>query len=185
MTDSYTRVAIALHWIIGVAIIMMLGMGFFMEDLPNEIKPFVYQTHKSIGLTILVLSFVRLLWRLTHKVPSLPQGMKNWEILASKLTHWGFYLAMIALPLSGWLLVSAAPPPYDYPVQWFGLFEWPTLPIERAKETAHDFSEIHEILAIGTIALLVLHVGAALKHHFIVKDDVLTRMLPCLKKCKK
>lgn len=184
MTETYTSVAKALHWIIGIAIIVMLGMGFLMEDMPDEMKPFIYQTHKSVGLTILVLSFVRLFWRLTHKAPALPDGMKKWEVFASKITHFAFYILMIGIPLSGWLLVSAAPAPYDYPVQWFGLFEWPTLPIERAKETAHDFGEIHEILAIATIALLVLHIGAALKHHFILKDDVLTRMLPCSKKCK-
>lgn len=183
MTNTYTRVAIALHWMIGLAIILMLGFGFFMEDMPDHMKPFIYQTHKSIGLTILALSFFRLFWRLSHQTPSLPEGMKKWEILASKLTHYGFYILMIGIPLSGWALVSSAPAPYDYPVQWFGLFTWPSLPLARAGETAESFSEIHEILAIGTIGLLVLHIGAALKHHFVNKDDVLVRMLPCLEKC--
>jgi cytochrome b561 len=185
MTDTYTRVAIALHWIIGIAIMLMLAFGFFMEDVPSDMKPLIYQTHKSIGLTILVLSFVRLFWRLTHKVPSLPEGMKTWEILASKITHYGFYILMIIIPMSGWALVSAAPAPYDYPVNWFGLFEWPTLPLTRAPQTAGTFSEIHEILAYLTIALLALHIGAALKHHFINKDNVLTRMIPCLNNCSK
>jgi cytochrome b561 len=179
--DTYTSVAITLHWLIGIAIILMLGFGFFMEDMPSDMKPLIYQTHKSIGLTILVLSFVRLFWRLSHKVPSLPQGMKKWEIIASKITHTGFYILMIGIPLSGWALVSSAPAPYDYPVQWFGLFEFPSLPLTRAPQTAGTFSEIHEILAYLTLALLALHIGAALKHHFINKDTVLTRMIPCLK----
>lgn len=182
MSENYTKVAIALHWIIGIAIILMIAFGFFMEDMPNEFKPTIYMVHKSTGLLILVLSIARLVWRLMHKVPALPEGMKKWEVMASKLTHYAFYIVMIGIPLSGWAMVSSAPPPYDRPIEWFGLFNWPALPITRAPETAGFFSETHEIIAIGTIALLVLHIGAALKHHFIQKDDILTRMIPCMKK---
>lgn len=185
MSENYTKVAIAFHWMIGLAIIAMLGMGLILEDIPSDYQYIAYQLHKSIGLTILLLSFLRLFWRLTHRAPALPAGMKTWEILASKITHVAFYVLMIGIPLSGWALVSSAPAPYDFPIQWFGLFEWPSLPLERSKEVSHDFSELHEMLAFLTIGLLALHIGAALKHHFMNRDNVLVRMLPCLKKCEK
>jgi cytochrome b561 len=185
MTENYTKVAILLHWLIGLAIIAMLVMGLLLEDIPSDYQFMAYQLHKSIGLSILALSFFRLFWRLTHRAPALPAGMKTWEIWASKITHIGFYVLMIGIPLSGWALVSAAPAPYNFPIQWFGLFEWPHLPFAPDKDVSENFAEIHETLAWITIGLLALHIGAALKHHFIVKDDVLTRMIPCLKKCGK
>ncbi len=186
MPENYTKVAIALHWIIGVAIIIMLVMGMVMEDVPDDYKFLAYQTHKSVGLTILLLSFVRLFWRLSHRAPPLPATMAGWEITVSKITHVAFYVLMIGLPLSGWALVSASP--RNIPTMWFGLFEWPKLPVLADvvdKEAVSDgFGEVHEVLANITIALLALHVGAALKHHFIAKDDILARMIPFLKRGK-
>ncbi|MBL8641798.1 MAG: cytochrome b [Alphaproteobacteria bacterium] len=181
MSENYTKIAIILHWLIGLAIIAMIAMGLILEDIPDDYKFMAYQLHKSIGLTILGLSFFRLFWRLTHRPPALPVNMKPWEIWAAKLTHIGFYVLMIGIPLSGWALVSAAPPPYNFPIMWFGLFEWPHLPVTVDKELSHDFAEVHETLAYLTIILLGLHVGAALKHHFINKDNVLARMLPFLR----
>ena len=146
MSENYTKVAILLHWLIGLCIIGMLAMGMVMEDLPKEYQFMAYQFHKSIGLSILVLSFVRLFWRLTHKAPPLPSHMKEWEVLVSKVTHVAFYILMIGLPLSGWALVSSAPPPYDFPIKWFGLFEWPKLPvlvdIVNKEEVSDSFSEM-------------------------------------------
>jgi cytochrome b561 len=186
MSENYTKVAIMLHWLIGIAIIGMLGMGFLLEDIPNDYKFMAYQLHKSFGLSILVLSLFRLVWRLMHKAPPLPAHMKSWEVIVAKLTHVALYILMIGLPLSGWALVSSAPEPYNFPIHWFGLFDWPYLPvlseIENKKEVSHSFAELHETLAAIMIVLLAMHVGAALKHHFINKDDVLTRMIPCLKK---
>jgi cytochrome b561 len=181
-TEKYTKVAIALHWIIGLAIIFMLGLGLLLDDIPDDYKFQAYQFHKSLGLTILALSFVRLFWRLTHRSPALPAGMKTWEIWASKLTHYAFYIMMIGIPLTGWALVSASP--LNFPIMWFGVFEWPHLPFTPNKELSDNFSEMHELLAYLTIVLLGLHIGAALKHHFISKDNVLTHMLPFLKQLK-
>lgn len=189
MSENYTKVAIFLHWLIGLSIIGMLVMGLLLEDIPDDYKFMAYQLHKSFGLSILVLSFVRLFWRLGHKAPPLPAHMSKLEVIAAQLTHTALYIMMIGLPLSGWALVSSAPPPYDFPTRWFGLFEWPHLPvlseIENKKEVSHSFGEVHETLAWITITLLGLHIGGALKHHFVDKDNVLTRMLPCLKKCEK
>ena len=189
MSENYTKVAIILHWLIGVSIIGMLVMGLLLENIPNDYKFMAYQLHKSFGLSILVLSVLRLLWRLTHKAPAFPDYMSKFERLAAKLTHVAFYILMIGLPLSGWALVSSAPPPYNFPIHWFGLFDWPYLPvlseIENKESVSHAFGEVHEILANVTIFLLALHVGGALKHHFVNKDDVLARMIPYLKRDKK
>ncbi|HAJ90810.1 MAG TPA: cytochrome B [Rhodospirillaceae bacterium] len=182
MPEKYTKVAIALHWIIGLAIILMLAMGLMLDSLPDDYKFQAYQLHKSLGLTILVLSFVRLFWRLTHRSPALPAGMKPWEIWAAKLTHYAFYIVMIGIPLTGWALVSASP--MQFPIMWFGIFEWPHLPFTPDKDISHNFGEMHEVLAYLTIILLGMHIGAALKHHFVNKDTVLTRMLPFLKPLK-
>ena len=180
--DRYTKVAIALHWIIGLAIIFMLGLGLLLDEIPDNYKFAAYQFHKSLGLTILALSFVRLFWRLTHRAPPLPAGMKTWEIWAAKLTHYAFYVLMIGIPLTGWALVSASP--LNFPIMWFGVFEWPHLPLTPNKELSDTFSQAHEILAYLTIILLGMHIGAALKHYFINKDNVLTHMLPFLKPLK-
>ncbi len=140
----------------------------------------VYQLHKSIGLTVLLLTLLRLLWRFTHTPPALPAHMKNWERMLARISHLGFYLLMIAIPLSGWAMVSASP--FGLPTIYFGWFEWPHIAPLAAlanKPPAEQLlKELHEVLAIGIVGLLVLHVGGALKHHFIDKDNVLARMLP-------
>lgn len=182
MPDRYTKVAIALHWIIGLSIIFMLGLGLLLNEIPDNYKFQAYQFHKSLGLAILALSVVRLGWRLTHRAPALPPEMKPWEIWAAKLTHYAFYILMIGIPLTGWALVSSSP--LNFPIQWFGLFEWPHLPFTPDKDLSNNFSEAHEVLAYLTIVLLGMHIGAALKHHFINKDNVLTHMLPFLKPLK-
>ncbi len=186
----YTKVAITLHWLIALSIIGLLVVGLLMSEddlLPQEMRFKAYQLHKSFGLSVLVLSVVRLGWRLGHKPPALPAEMPAWEAFAARATHWAFYFLMFALPLSGWALVSTSS--FSFPTMWFGLFEWPHLPLgstPEAKEQINGFvSESHEIMAYLMMALLGLHVGAALKHHFWNRDDVLTHMVPVLKPLKK
>jgi cytochrome b561 len=174
----YDRVAIALHWTIAALIIFMLALGLVMEDLPISIKFSAYTLHKSIGITVLALSIFRLIWRLMNPPPALPAGMKAWEKLLAHTAHWGLYFLIIAMPLTGWLLVSAS---RKYPTVFFWLGEVPFIPMPKGiapKATAEWFEEMHELFANGAIALIVLHVGAALKHHLVNKDNVLTRMLP-------
>lgn len=181
MTQTRTRydpVAVTLHWLIGVLIIFMIAFGLLLEDIPESIRGDAYGLHKSIGLCILVLSLFRLVWRLLNPPPALPAGMKPLERFLAKAGHWAFYVLMLGMPLTGWLLVSAA---QKYPTILFWMAEVPYLPLPTdmvTKDTAEMFSEVHELLAYGTLALLVLHVGAALKHHLVYKDNVLTRMLP-------
>lgn len=171
----YHRVAIALHWLIALAIIAMLIMGFVMEDVsPVTLRIEVYQLHKSLGLTILALSLVRLGWRLTHKAPPLPAAMPAWEKFGAKAAHVVLYVLMIGMPLSGWAVISTSS--NKFPTHYFGTFLVPLLPLDKG---LHDAAEsVHVLLAYGAIGLISLHVLAALKHHFINHDDVLTRMLP-------
>ncbi len=187
--NRYTKVAITLHWLIALSIIGLLVVGLLMTQrdlLPQAVQFKAYQLHKSFGLSVLVLSVIRLGWRLGHKPPALPPDMPAWEVFAAKATHWAFYFLMFALPLSGWALVSTSS--FSFPTMWFGLFEWPHLPIgtEDTKEQINSIaSGSHEIMAYLMIVLLGGHVGAALKHHFWNRDDVLTHMVPILKPLKK
>jgi cytochrome b561 len=184
-TERYTAVAVTLHWLIALMIIAQILGGWVMTDeaTPKPQAFQMFQLHKSSGFTILALSLVRLAWRLANKPPALPAGMKGWEIAGAKLTHVGFYLVMIAIPLSGWVMMSTAP--YSVTTMWFGLFEIPKLPglgeLAAKKAVNEGASSAHSAMVWATIGLLGLHVGAALKHHFVNKDGVLVRMVPFVK----
>jgi cytochrome b561 len=183
--SRYSRVAIVLHWLIALLLIGNLVVGLWVLDpLMHSADPAtkrlgftVIQLHKSVGLTVLVLAVVRLAWRLMNPPPPYPSHMTRAEVVLAKLSHWGFYGLMLALPLTGWTMVSTGK--LVLPIFYFGLFEVPHLPVTRAMgRLAH---EGHLILGWITLALIVLHVAAALKHHFWDRDDVLVRMLPWLR----
>jgi len=179
-TSRYTTVAIVLHWTIALLIIGLIVFGLLMtqEWVPNRFV--IYQWHKSIGITVLALSLLRLIWRLTHKPPALPTIMPKWQHFASHATHWLFYGLMIAMPLLGWAMVSASELPI--PTVLFGFIPLPDMPgVPEADAVAGRFQLLHEIGAKLFIALIVLHIGAALKHHFKDRDDVLRRMAPWVK----
>jgi cytochrome b561 len=175
----YGAVTVTLHWVIAAAIIFMLALGKVMHELPDESpdKFPLYQLHKSIGLTILVLSVARLGWRLVNVVPPLPAHMSMWERWAAHVSHFLLYALIIGIPLSGWARVSSDP--IGIPTIWFGLFEIPHMPgVAPSEDFAHTMHEVHELLGNAMILLLLIHVGAALKHHFWDRDTVLKRMLP-------
>lgn len=178
---SYNSVAKLLHWSIALAIVGMLALGWVMGDLPNGAQKFaLFQLHKSIGITILLLSLFRLVWRLLHKAPALPEPMPAWEKTAAKATHVLFYVLMLGMPLSGWVIVSASA--LNIPTMLYGLVPWPHLPIiptlPNKRDIGHLAGGAHGFMAYGMAALIALHVGAALKHHFISRDDVVLRMVP-------
>lgn len=149
-------------------------LGYFGEWLEERHGHSLVWLHKSIGLTVLVLGVGRLLWRLAHKPPPLPQAVAGWRASAARLTHAGFYVLMIALPLSGWLRVSSG----KYPLRWFELFTVPKFPIAPDTAGAAAAAQAHEILAWTMLLLVTLHLFAALHHHFRLRDAVLLRMLP-------
>lgn len=186
-STRYTSVAIFLHWLIAVVIIVNLAGAFVIESLfesslqaDKDLGAFLMGLHKAAGISVIFLTLLRLAWRLAHPPAALPAHMARWEVALSKATHGLFYLLMLGVPLAGWLMSSAHPG--NFPLTWFGLFDIPQLPIADNKATAHLWEEVHEISAYLMIGLIVLHVAAALKHHFIARDDVLARMAPWIKR---
>jgi cytochrome b561 len=179
----YGTVAMTLHWLIALMVIGNLCSGLWFGEFMSHNDPLrftVVQLHKSSGLTILVLSLIRLAWRLVNPIPALPANMGPLMRFLARGTHYLFYFLIIAIPLSGWLLVSASPT--GIPTMYFGLFQWPNLPffngMLRADKVSYreTFATAHIVMAYLTIALLFLHVAAALFHQFIRRDNVLRRM---------
>lgn len=166
----YNIGARALHWIIAVMLAAELTIGLFHEALEDVVR--LIPVHKALGLTILVLSITRLTWRLCWKRPSLPLGMPRLEAVAAHGVHMAFYVLLIAMPLSGWHFSSAG----KYPLSWFGLFEIPKLPVTRNGLVYAISRTGHKWLGWLFLALILLHVAAALRHHFILRDGLLRRM---------
>ena len=169
-------VAQFLHWSIALMIIGLVAVGLTMDDLPNspdKIK--LYALHKSTGLTVLALVVIRLIWRLVDPRPPYPPTIPAWQRKASDFTHGLLYVLMFAQPLSGWLYNSAS----NFPLRWFGLFSVPALsgPDKELKALAH---ELHEWGFYLLATLLLLHIAAAMKHHFVDRDATLARMTPGL-----
>ena len=174
MNHRYTRTAKGLHWLIALLILGLLGLGFYMHDLPlSPQKLQLYSWHKWAGVTVFLLVIVRLAWCVTHQPPPLPAGMPRWQQWAAHTTHVLLYLLMLAIPLSGWLMSSAK----GFQTVWFGVLPLPDL-LAKDKVLGDLLATLHMSLNLLLVALLVAHVGASLKHHFINKDDVLLRMLP-------
>lgn len=174
---QYGSVAKFLHWLMFLMIVGLLIVGNIMEDIePLSLKFQIYGIHKSLGISVLILVTVRLFWKITNTSPTLPAHMKPIEKLMAHAGHAALYLLLIVMPLSGWMMSSAA----GFPVSVFGLFTLPNL-VEPDRHLMKDLEDVHELLANVIIALVSLHVLAALFHHFYHKDNVLRRMLPFVK----
>ena len=180
----YTVVAIALHWAIAGLILFNLSIGFFMEDWPPPVRGPMVAAHQSSGLTVLALTVARVLWRLTHRPPALPQDMPGWEQAAAHAAHLALYAMMVILPISGWCIISAHIPHPGAGVWFWGLVHLPPISVvqhidpDRAMmKLAHDrFVTAHGVLAFILIGLLVLHVAGALKHQLFDGHAELARM---------
>ena len=145
-----------------------------MSDLPlSQLKVDLYQLHKSLGLTIFALVIVRLAWRLRHPPPPLPAGLPAWERAAARTTHALFYVLLLVQPVIGFLQSNAA----NFPLVVWGVLPLPAL-IGPAEALGETLIEVHELVARVLLVLIGLHVAGALRHHFLLKDDVLRRMLP-------
>lgn len=168
-TDSYSRVARWLHWGMALLIVGNLAGGFLHDAAPRTIIPL----HKATGILIMALTIARFGWRLGHRPPPFPAHMPNWERWLAHLGHMGLYALMIVVPLSGWIMASGS----EWPISFFGLFEIPKFPVEQSEAFVEAMEERHEMLAFALIGLLGLHIVAAFRHHFVLKDTVLSRML--------
>lgn len=174
MTERYSTTAIVLHWAIALLIFAAFPLGLYLEDMkpsPTTLK--LYSYHKSMGVSVFFLLALRLGWRATHPPPLQPAGMPRWQVIASAAIHHSLYLLMAAIPLSGWLASSAK----GFPTVWLGLVQLPDL-LGRNKELGELLGGVHGTLNGIMLLLVVLHVAAALKHHFIDKDGLLLRMSP-------
>ena len=189
----YSNIAILLHWLIGVSIIFMFLLGWFMEGLPKEApksssydlfnlgiytweltketspRSFYFNLHKSIGITLFLFIIFRVFWRFTHKPPALLSSMKSWEKRLATSAHHGLYLLMILTPLAGIVMSVAS----KYGIKWFGIELIPGLDITSVRKLFYEF---HEIFGLLILFILIFHIVGALKHTFIDKDGTLRRM---------
>lgn len=172
--EEWGAVSKLLHWVVVALVLVMAWLGLTMGDLPNgPDKAATYALHKSIGLTVLAVVAVRLGWRLVAGAAAPVAGTPRWQARIATATHWALYALLLAMPLSGWLLNSAA----GSPLQWFGLVDIPAIAGQdhTLRERAVD---AHELLFWALALLALLHAAAAFYHHLFVGDATLARMLP-------
>ncbi|MCH4091460.1 cytochrome b [Acetobacter sp.] len=180
--SRYGTVAIILHWLIAAGILTLIGMGLIMDHVALEpMRLFqLYQLHKSIGISVLLLVCLRVGWRLTHAAPVLPADMPVAERGAAHLAHLALYGLQIILPLSGWAMVSASV--LGIPTVLFGTIPWPDLPVlatlQNKAPVEAVLKEFHHWAAWTLAVLIILHAAAALRHALILRDSVFERMLP-------
>ena len=190
---KYTNVAIVLHWLIGIAILFMFVLGWFMTELPKETpkttsfyifnlglitwgveeeqsqRSFYFNLHKSVGLSLLMLIVLRMYWRFTHRPPAFLNSMKLWEKRLAKATHHSLYLLMLLIPLTG-IIMSAGS---KYGIKWFGIKVIPGFDDKAIRELFYEF---HEIFGLLLLLILILHILGAVKHSIVDKDGTLRRM---------
>jgi len=174
---GYTRTAIALHWLAAALIVGNLALGVSMVELPlSPLKLRLFGWHKWIGITVFLVASVRLVWRYSNPPPP-PVAMPEWQRRAAVATHAALYVLMLLIPLSGWIYSSST----GVSVVYLGLVPLPDL-VPKDKALAAILKAVHVTLNLGLVALVVVHVGAALKHHLVDRDAVLPRMLPFLRR---
>lgn len=165
------------HWITVLLLVVQYSIGWLMPDVKRDTQPIgLISLHLSIGSLIVLIVLVRLVWRTTHPVPEEPTARAPALRLAARVTHWLLYSLLIAFPLMGWANASSR----GWQVSLFGLVPLPPLS-PTGSPLGHEMGDIHQIFAWVLIAVVALHVAAALFHHFVIKDDTLRRMLPAQK----
>ena len=170
--DRYTRVAIVLHWLIALGVLAQIAFGWWMIDIPKSppgVRAYWFNVHKSIGLTLGILIFIRLAWALTHRAPPLPDHIPAWQKFAAKASHVLLYACMIIMPLSGYLGSSFT----KYPIKYWGM----TLPNWGWDAPLYKdlCSNVHQIAVIVFMTLIAIHIAAAIKH-MMARDGVIQRM---------
>jgi len=175
--ERYGAVAILLHWLMAILLVTLLGLGFYMVTLPDvgfattKITLILY--HKELGILALALVAVRLSWRIGNVLPALVVKIPDWQKVAARFVHLCFYGLMFSLPITGWFMSSAA----GITVSFFGYFNLPDFILPN-DDLFRSFIEIHKWLGYALVGALLVHVGAALRHHFVIKDETLMKMLP-------
>lgn len=176
--STYTGIARSLHWLVGLGMLATFGVGIYMSDLPfSPAKLQIYSWHKWAGVTLFLLSVLRLAWRLTHQPPGAVAGMPAWQHAAAEWMHRLLYVLMLAIPLSGWLMSSAK----GFQTVYFGILPLPDL-IAKNVALSEILEKVHGSLNLLMVTMVALHAAAAIKHHIIDRDEVLVRMLPFLKR---
>ena len=182
--NKYSKIAIYLHWIIALLIIINIILGWSAELVPESSIRLAIDTHKSIGISVLGLVLLRILWRLSHQPPPLPNTFHKWELKLAKLGHHGLYAMMLLIPVSGWMHDSAWKDAATHPMSIFYIVPWPRISYIQnleagLKEKLHDvFGAFHQWFSIFLVMLFVLHIAAIIKHSYIDKKPIIGRMLP-------
>lgn len=172
----YSMGAIILHWLIALAIIANWLIAQLAEDAPKAQEEAMMGVHVALGMTVLILTVLRIFWRLTHKRPEPNPDHAKWERVLASAVHKLFYFFMIALPLTGYLLVQTGTG--GMAIDMFGLFDFPGLAVAKSHADHEVFEELHEIFANVMLVLFVLHVVGAWKHQLLDRDGTVLRMLP-------
>ena len=175
ITSRYRPSAVALHWIIGLAIIGLIVVGEYMTDLPKNTpeRSWFYNMHKSIGLTVALLVILRILVRARHAPPPLPGSVPEWQVVMAKISHYLLYLCMVVMPTSGFIASNYTKFGVNF---YFSLQIGPFFTPDKAMYDV--FNQVHHVTATIFMILIGAHVLAALKHLFINRDGVFQRMLP-------
>ena len=173
-TEKWGAIAKLFHWVIAALVLFMIIVGLAAVNAPlSPTKLQLFTIHKVTGLGIFILMIARLLWRVINPTPILPPALAGWERAAAKLTHWLLYGLVLLMPISGYVITSAA----NFPITIFGIFDVPLI-VPPDKHTEDLAESVHVLGFFVLAALILLHTAAALRHHFILKDDILRRMLP-------
>ena len=178
----YSPVGMVFHWVMAALVLFQLGWGFYIDWIqPGGNKLYAYQVHSAVGLPILVLALLRGVWRIVIPGPVNEADKLGWQTTIAYVTHYLFYIAFFGLPLSGWVMWSSLAQPG--PLYLAGFIPWPQIPLEQLDTTTRfaimDVAEdVHHLLIVLLLVLIPAHVGAALKHHFVDRHDVLRGMLP-------
>ena len=181
-TQRYHGISIGFHWLVAFLIIGMLVVGNYMVSLEeaDPLRFWLTQWHKSFGIVTMILIVCRVIWRFTYRPPSLPGHMNTWEVRAAGTTHVLLYLLITLIPVSGWIMVSASP--LELPTVIFNSIHWPHLPpfdsLPNKSDISSLFNEVHAVAGWVLIALLIAHIGAALRHQFVLRDAIAKRMSP-------
>jgi cytochrome b561 len=172
--DRYTVTAIVLHWSIFVLIACGFTLAVYMVDLPlSPLKLKYFSWHKWLGITVFMLALARVAWRLTHRAPLYTAAIPQWQRSAAAVMHGALYVLILVIPVTGWLYSSAA----GVPTVYLGVIALPDI-VMKDKALAELMKSVHVTLNYTLLVLVIMHAAAALQHHFVVRDNVLSRMLP-------